>query len=312
MHTEGIEIVPDLPPLSGSTLLTAWTFDVPAVLVALALGVGYVAAARRQEWAAGRTTAFLAGLATLILVTCSFLGVYDTTLFWVRATQNTVLLMVTPLLLALGAPVTLLMRTAPPKLAAWLRTHGRGRFAQFITFPLCVTVVLIAPFLLIYLTPLYELSLDSAVVGGLVRVALVLAGFLYFYSRVQLDPTPRNGSHLVSVWISFTEVVFDGALGLVLWLGPLLAPAHYDAVHRDWGPDRRTDQIIGAGVLWIGGDVAGLPFVGALFIRWARDDEKRAKRLDRKLDEEAAAGEAPAKGLWWENDPELAERFRRS
>ncbi|MGW7536823.1 cytochrome c oxidase assembly protein [Amycolatopsis sp. NPDC054798] len=312
MHTEPIEIVPDLPPLSGSTLLTAWTFDVPAVLVALALGVGYVAAARRQEWAAARTTAFLAGLATLLLATCSFLGAYDTTLFWVRATQNTVLLMVTPLLLALGAPVTLLMRTAPPRLAAWLRTHGRGRFAQFITFPLCVTVVLIAPFLLIYLTPLYELSLDSAVVGGLVRVALVLAGFLYFYSRVQLDPTPRNGSHLVSVWISFTEVVFDGALGLVLWLGPLLAPAHYDAVHRDWGPDRRTDQIIGAGVLWIGGDVAGLPFVGALFIRWARDDEKRAKRLDRKLDEEAAAGEAPAKGLWWENDPELAERFRRS
>ncbi|WP_370940169.1 cytochrome c oxidase assembly protein [Amycolatopsis sp. cg13] len=312
MHTERIESVPDLPPLSGSTLFTAWTLDVPAVVVALALGVGYVVAARRQEWSAGRTTAFLSGLATLILVTCSFLGVYDTTLFWVRATQNTVLLMVTPLLLALGAPVTLLMRTVPPRVAAWLRTHGRGRFAQFITFPLCVTVVLIAPFLLIYLTPLYELSLDSAVVGGLVRVALVLAGFLYFYSRVQLDPTPRNGSHLVSVWISFTEVVFDGALGLVLWLGPLLAPAHYDAVHRDWGPDRRTDQIIGAGVLWIGGDVAGLPFVGALFIRWARDDEKRAKRLDRKLDEEAAAGEAPAKGLWWENDPELAERFRRS
>ncbi|WP_406641250.1 cytochrome c oxidase assembly protein [Amycolatopsis sp. WGS_07] len=312
MHTERIEIVPDLPPLSGSTLFTAWTLDVPAVLVALALGVGYVAAARRQEWAAARTTAFLAGLATLVLVTCSFLGVYDTTLFWVRATQNTVLLMVTPLLLALGAPVTLLMRTASPRLAAWLRTHGRGPFAQFITFPLSVTVVLIAPFLIIYLTPLYELSLDSAVVGGFVRVALVLAGFLCFYSRVQLDPTPRDGSHLVSVWISFAEVVFDGALGLVLWLGPLLAPAHYDAVHRDWGPDRRTDQIIGAGVLWIGGDVAGLPFVGALFIRWARDDEKRAKRLDRKLDEEAAAGEAPAKGLWWENDPELAERFRRS
>jgi cytochrome c oxidase assembly factor CtaG len=219
---------------------------------------------------------------------------------------------VTPLLLALGAPVTLLMRTASPGFAAWLRKYGRSSFCRFITFPLAVTVVLIAPFLLIYLTPLYELTLDSAVVGGLVRVALVLAGFLYFYSRVQLDPTPREGSHLVSMWISLTEVVFDGALGLVLWLGPLAASAHYDAVHRDWGPDQRTDQIVGAGVLWIGGDVAGLPFVGALFIRWARDDEKRAKRLDRKLDEEAEAGEAPAKGLWWENDPQLTQRFRRS
>lgn len=278
----------------------------------LLLAVAYLSAARRQpSWSPGRTIAFLAGLATIVLVTCSFLAVYDTTLFWVRATQNTVLLMVTPLLLALGAPVTLLMRTASPGLGAVLRRYGRSGFARFLTFPPSVTVVLIAPFLLIYLTPLYELSLDSAIVGGLVRLLLVLAGFLYFYSRVQLDPTPRGGSHLVSVWISFTEVVFDGALGLVLWLGPLLAPAHYATAHPGWGPDPRTDQIVGAGVLWIGGDVAGLPFVGALFIRWARDDEKRAKQLDKRLDDEEESGEAPSSGLWWERDPELAQRFRR-
>jgi cytochrome c oxidase assembly factor CtaG len=301
-----------VPPLSGATLFTAWTIDIPAVAVVLLLGAGYLFAARRQPgWSPGRTTAFLSGLATIVLVTCSFLGVYDTTLFWVRATQNTVLLMVTPLLLALGAPVTLLMRTASPGLAAVLRRYGRSGFARFITFPLSVTVVLIAPFLLIYLTPLYELTLDSPVVAGLVRLALALAGFLYFYSRVQLDPTPRGGSHLVSVWISFTEVVFDGALGLVLWLGPVLAPAHYAVAHPGWGPDPRTDQIVGAGVLWIGGDLAGLPFVGALFIRWARDDEKRAKQLDKRLDDEEETGEAPSSGLWWENDPELAQRFRR-
>ncbi|SEP54406.1 cytochrome c oxidase assembly protein [Amycolatopsis saalfeldensis] len=301
-----------MPPLSGATLFTAWTIDLPAVAVVLVLAAGYLSAVRRQPvWSPGRTTAFLSGLATILLVTCSFLGVYDTTLFWVRATQNTVLLMVTPLLLALGAPVTLLMRTASPGLAAGLRRYGRSGFARFITFPLSVTVVLIAPFLLIYLTPLYELTLDSPVVGGLVRLALALAGFLYFYSRVQLDPTPRGGSHLVSVWISFTEVVFDGALGLVLWLGPVLAPAHYAAAHPGWGPDPRTDQIVGAGVLWIGGDLAGLPFVGALFIRWARDDEKRAKQLDKRLDDEEESGKTPSSGLWWENDPELAQRFRR-
>ncbi|MDT8909313.1 cytochrome c oxidase assembly protein [Amycolatopsis sp. PS_44_ISF1] len=298
--------------MRGATIFTAWTTDLPAVVVVLLLAVAYVSAARRQpSWSPGRTGAFLAGLVTIVLVTCSFLGVYDTTLFWVRATQNTVLLMVTPLLLALGAPITLLMRSASPGLAASLRRYGRSGFARFVTFPLSVTVVLIAPFLLIYLTPLYELSLDSPVVGGLVRLLLVLAGFLYFYSRVQLDPTPRGGSHLVSVWISFTEVVFDGALGLVLWLGPLLAPAHYANAHPGWGPDPRTDQIIGAGVLWIGGDVAGLPFVGALFIRWSRDDEKRAKQLDQRLDDEENSGEAPSGGLWWENDPELAARFRR-
>ncbi|MFD9895856.1 cytochrome c oxidase assembly protein [Amycolatopsis sp. NPDC059027] len=292
--------------------MTAWTLDVPAVLVVLVLAVLYLRAVRRQSaWPPGRTAAFLAGLATIVFVTCSFLAVYDTTLFWVRAVQNIVLLMVTPLLLALGAPITLLLRAAPAPIVAGLSRFGRGRFARALTFPLVVTAMLAAPPLLIYLTPLYELTLDSSIVDALVRLLLVLAGFGYFWTRIQLDPTPRDDSHLVSVWISLAEVILDGALGLVLWLGPLLAPAHYDALHRTWGPEPRTDQIIGAGVLWIGGDLAGLPFVGALIVRWARDDERRAREVDARLDEEAATGEAPSSGLWWENDPALAERFRR-
>ncbi|WP_284750035.1 cytochrome c oxidase assembly protein [Amycolatopsis sp. RTGN1] len=283
------------------------TFDAPAVLAVLVLGTLYVRAARRRDWPPGRTAAFLAGLATIVLVTCSPLAVYDTTFFWVRAVQTTTLLMVTPLLLALGSPIRLLLDTRP---APWLRRHGRGKAARALTFPPVVTLTLVVPVLVLYLTPLYDLTLRSPVADGLVRLALVLAGFTYFWTRLGLDPTPRRDPHLVSVWIAFTEVIFDGALGLVLWLGPLLAPAHYAAAHPGRGPDPRTDQIIGAGVLWIGGDVAGLPFVVALFVRWARDDERRAKQIDVQLDEEAASGAASTSGLWWENDPALAERFK--
>ncbi|MEV6441869.1 cytochrome c oxidase assembly protein [Amycolatopsis sp. NPDC051716] len=279
------------------------TFDAPAVLGVLAAGTLYVRAARRRRgWPPGRTTAFLTGLATILVVTCSPLAVYDTTFFWVRAVQTVTLLMITPLLLALGAPIRLLLDTVE---APWLRRHGRGPLARALTFPPVVTVVLIAPVLVLYLTPLYDLTLRSPLADGLVRLVLVGAGFTYFWTRLALDPTPREDPHLVSVWIAFAEVIFDGALGLVLWLGPLLAPAHYAAAHPGWGPGPRTDQVIGAGVLWIGGDVAGLPFVVALFVRWARDDERRAKQLDVQLDE------APPTGLWWENDPALAERFKR-
>jgi cytochrome c oxidase assembly factor CtaG len=284
------------------------TFDAPAVLAVLVLGTLYVRAAHRRDWPPGRTAAFLAGLVTIVLVTCSPLAVYDTTFFWVRAVQTTTLLMITPLLLALGSPIRLLLDTVP---ARWLREHGRGKAARALTFPPVVTLTLVVPVLVLYLTPLYDLTLRSTLADGLVRLALVLAGFVYFWTRLGLDPTPRRDPHLVSVWIAFTEVIFDGALGLVLWLGPLLAPAHYAAAHPGRGPDPRTDQIIGAGVLWIGGDVAGLPFVVALFVRWARDDERRAKQIDVQLDEEAASGAASTSGLWWEKDPALEERFKR-
>jgi len=45
----------------------------------------------------------------------------------------------------------------------------------------------------------------------------------------------------------------------------------------------------------------------------ARDEKAHAVRVDAELDAtEAAETEAAApSGLWWENDPELRERFRR-
>jgi hypothetical protein len=50
--------------------------------------------------------------------------------------------------------------------------------------------------------------------------------------------------------------------------------------------------------------------------RMAKDDAREAEEIDQELDqrevEQAAEAEpgAPAR-LWWEDDPQLAERFRR-
>lgn len=292
-------------PLTWARLFEAWTIDVPAIVFVFLLGAGYLLAARRvPDWPRGRTVAFLSGLATILLLTCSFLGVYDGALFWVRAVQVVVLLMVTPLLLALGAPLTLILATAP--FADRLRRLGRGVVARTLTFPLVITVLLIVPPFVLYLTPLYEYTLRYPAVDDLVRLGLLCCGFVYFWTRLRVDPTPREDHHLVSFGVSFAEVIVDAALGLVLWLGPLRAAGYYHALARTWGPDLRTDQIIGAGILWIGGDLAGLPFVGALFARWMRHDDRQAEQIDRELDEQPETS-----GLWWENDPQLAERFRR-
>ncbi|TCO60451.1 cytochrome c oxidase assembly protein [Actinocrispum wychmicini] len=297
-----------LQPLTIERMFLSWTLDVPVLLVVALLGFGYVWAARRTgEWRRSRTVYFCAGLATVLMVTVSFVGVYADSLFWVRAVQTVVLLMITPLLLVMGAPLTLLLATVPERTADRLRKAGRSVTARVLTFPLVVTVVLVAPTFVLYFTPLYEASLRNGFVDDLVHVGLVGAGFVYFWTRLGVDPTPRSDSYLVSLWISLTEVIADGALGLVVWLGPLIASGYYQA--RTWGPDIRLDQIIGAGVLWIGGDLAGLMFVGALVVRWRRDDERKAEQIDRELDEQERVVAKP--GLWWENDPQLAERFRR-
>jgi len=321
---------PGPPPLTWERLLTSWTFNPGALAVVAALGVAYWLGVRRLSragvaWPTGRPWWFLFGVTSILLVTVTFVGVYANTLFWDRAVRNIVLLMITPMFLALGAPLTLLREVLPAP-----ATQVAGRIlhngaARILTFPAVVTIALIAPLFMLYLTPLYEATLRSAVVGASVDVGLVTAGFLYFWTRFRIDPTPRTDPYLLTVAISVAEVIFDGVLGLTLWLGPLIAPHYYLELHRAWGPDLRTDQIIGAGVLWIGGDLAGFPFLAAVVTRMMREDQRDAVAIDAELDTlealdaslgppETSPETSPAKTqprLWWEDHPELAQRFRR-
>lgn len=316
---------PHLPPLDLTRVLTAWTSDVPTIVVVVALVSGYVAAVRSyrsrtgSRWPRSRNVAFGAGVGLITLLGVSFLGTYADTLFWVRAAEVISLLMVIPLCLALSSPVALAMATLPPAGQDLLRRAQASRTARILTFPATASLLLVATPWALYFTGWYPTVLTNGLVDHLSRLALLLVGFLYFYSRLQLDPVPHKYPHMISVVITFVEVIFDAALGLVLWLNPhIVAEAYYQGVGRTWGPSLRDDQIIGAGVLWLVGDLAGLPFLGALMKRMSHDDAIEAAEIDRRLDEEEAALPDPGTGeparprLWWEDDPVLSERFRRT
>jgi cytochrome c oxidase assembly factor CtaG len=318
---------PHLPPLDLTTVFSSWTADLPTIAFVVVVGAGYVAAVHAYPkrsgavWPKSRNVAFGAALGLIALMGCSFFGVYADTLFWVRAAEVITLLMVVPLCLALSSPLALALATLPPRGEAGLRSALATRFARALTFPATASLLLVATPWVLYFTGWYPTVLANSVVDHATRLALLVVGFLYFYSRLQLDPVPHKYPHLISVVITFVEVIFDAALGLVLWLSPhLVAEAWYHGVARDWGPTLRDDQIVGAGVLWLVGDLAGLPFLAALMKRMAHDDAAEAEEIDRELDEQDAlaaalppdpeTGEPTKARLWWEDDPQLADRFR--
>ena len=307
--------VAGLPPLTPLTALTAWRLQ-PGVLTAVtALGGGYGAALRRRRapWPRRRTVSFLAGVGAIALVGLSFVGVYDDTLFWTRALQNLVLVMIAPMLLALGAPVRLAADLLPPGPRATGSRLLHARAVRLLTFPLLMTLLLVVPLLALYLTPLYALTLDSGVVSGVAGTVLAGTAFVYFWTRFRIDPTPRADPYPVTMWLTVVEMIGDAALGVVLWFGPLVAAGHYLALDRVWGPAPQLDQQIGAVVLSLGGDLVGLPFLGIIFSYMAAEDGRRAAVVDAALDAADAQARADdaAPRLWWEDDPQIAERFRR-
>jgi cytochrome c oxidase assembly factor CtaG len=309
------------PELTVARAFTSWTLDLPAFIVLLAAAVLYLAgmwrARRSGGWPAGRAVLFLGcGLGLAALAIMGFPGVYYGVLFYARAVQTILLLMAVPLFLALGRPLTLLAATAP-RAGERMQAVVGSRAARALTFPaVTALVLLVVPFLL-YFTVWYEAGFHSSLVRELTYLALLAPGWVFFWTLLRVDPVPRAYPYLVALWVTGTEVVADALLGLAIIADQhLIAGDYYRAVGRPWGPSLRTDQVLGGGVLWLLGDLIGLPFLAAALIAMIREDESDAKVVDAELDAREAAraqaGPEPAETgrPWWESDPRFAGRFR--
>jgi cytochrome c oxidase assembly factor CtaG len=326
------------PELTVARAFSEWVLDPWALAFVLVLAVAYLAGVRRvrragQRWPVGRVIAFC-GLGTgfAVIATMSFVGVYQPVLFYARATQTVLMLLVVPLFLAMGRPITLAIATLPgagPRIERAIRS----RTARLATFPAITTMVLVVTPFLLYFTAWYAAGFQSTLVREVTYLALMTPGFVFFWTLLRVDPVPKAYPYVVSLWISAAEVIGDAILGLAIIADPnLIAAAHYHLVARPWGPTLATDQILGGGTIWVLGDIVGLPFLVAQLIQMIREDESDAKVIDAELDAadaalvatSAAAGrpapgdpadagpghQDPARRPWWEADPRFAERFQ--
>lgn len=315
------------PELTFARAFTSWRLDPWTLAAAVLLGAAYVVGARRarrqgMSWPAGRTVTFCGlGLGFAVIATMSSIGVYQPILFYMRSVQTILLLLLVPLFLALGRPLSLFVATVP-RFGPRLESAIRSRAARVITFPLITTFVLVLTPFLVYFTPWYAAGFRSGLVAQLTHVALLVPGFVFFWTLLRVDPVPRAYPYVVALWITAAEVIGDAVLGLAVIADTnLIAGPYYHALARPWGPSLATSQVIGGGVLWILGDVVGLPFLAAQLIQMIREDEAEAKVVDAELDAAAAVQPAGAAAQtesvqtatqppWWETDRRFADRFR--
>ena len=223
----------------------------------------------------------------------SSFGTYSGVLFYMRAFQTILLLLLAPLFLVLGRPLTLAI-TVFPAAGQRIERAIRSRPARWLTFPAITTLALVAVPFVMYFTTWYTAAFHSVPVRELTHLALLLPGFVFFWTLLRVDPVPRVYSYGVSLWIMAAEVIGDAFLGLaVLADTSLIGAGYYHALARPWGPSLQTDQILGGGTLWIFGNLVGLPFLVAQLILFIREDEAEAAVIDAELDARDAARAAP-------------------
>ncbi len=279
------------PPLTPIRLLTAWTWEWAMGLgIAVAAGLyiaGLVVLHRRGDrWPVARSLSFLVGgLGSIAVATLSVLGTYDTVLLSVHMVQHMILMMVSPMFLALGAPVTLALRTLPTRPRALLLAILHSRLARVLTFaPLALALFIATPFALYY-SPFYELSLRSGFWHAFLHLHFIIIGSLLMWPLMGIDPVPGRISYPLRLLMMFLMLPFHAFLGIsIMSSTQLIAEDWYLAFNRTWPPSPLGDQYLAGGIMWGSGDAIALVMLIALFVQWFAYSQREARREDRRLD----------------------------
>ena len=171
------------PPTLGR-LAFDWRFNLLLGSAALALAVVYLLGVRRlvrrgDSWPVGRTVAWVAGCAGLLVATSSGLGRYGPAMFSVHMAQHMVLGMLVPILLVLGAPATLALRALPaagryrpPGPREWLLAALHSPPARWLTHPLVTLPLFVGSYYTLYFSGLFPAALPEHWAHLLMNAAL--------------------------------------------------------------------------------------------------------------------------------------------
>ena len=237
-------------------------------------------------------------------------------MFSMHMAAHMLLSMLTPILLVLGAPVTLALRALPA--AGKRRTAGPAgmaagrtafsRVSQFLTNPFVATVLFVAGFYGLYFGGIFDAAVGNHAAHVAMNLHFLLTGYLFYWVVIGVDPTPRPIPPLGKLGMVFASLPLHAFFGVVLMsTKSVLGESFYKSLQLYWHTDLLGDQRLGGGIAWAAGEVPLVVVMIALLVQWTRSDRRTAKRLDRAADRDDDADLAAYNAML----AELAKRDAR-
>jgi cytochrome c oxidase assembly factor CtaG len=224
-----------------------------------------------------------------LMATASGFGVYDDTLLSVHMAQHMILAMLVPLAMALGAPITLALRTLPRRPRRWLLACLHSRVAKVLSFaPLTFALFVLTPWAL-YFSGWYPATLHHDYLHEMTHLHMVVVGCLFFWPLMGIDPLPGRISYPARMLLTVLTLPFHAFMGVTIMaqdrlIGGRWYPELHEGPMGSWLPKPHADQVLAGGILWSSGDAIGILFFAVLFVQWVRSSMAEAKREDRRLD----------------------------
>ena len=278
-------------------LATFWRLDtflgVAAVVLASAYAVGVVRLDRRGDrWPAGRTVSWLAGCGALLLTTSSGVRSYGSAMFSMHMVEHMMLNMFVPVLLVLGAPVTLTLRVlpstapgAPPGPREWIVRVVHSPFTTFLSNPITAFVLFVGSLYVVYFTPLFDTLVRYHWGHEFMAVHFLITGYLFYWGIIGVDPGPRRLPFLGRLALLFAVMPFHAFFGIAMMtMESTVGGNFYRGLALPWVANINDDQHLGGAIAWGASEVPLVMVVVALVTQWARQDRRDAVRSDRHTD----------------------------
>ena len=288
-------------------LSTLWRFDtflgVAAVLLAGLYVFGVLRLRRRDvHWPLGRTVAWVAGCSALLLATGSGVRSYGSAMFSVHMVEHMTLNMFAPVLLVLGAPVTLALRVLPasapgqpPGPREWIVRFVHSRITAFLSNPITAFVLFVGSLYAVYFTPFFDTLVRYHWGHEFMAVHFLITGYLFYWGIIGVDPGPRRLPYIGRLALLFAVMPFHAFFGIAMMtMTSTVGGNFYRSLALPWVGSINEDQHLGGAIAWGASEVPLVVVVIALVTQWARQDRRDAVRSDRHSESSYADDEMVA------------------
>ncbi|NEW76704.1 cytochrome c oxidase assembly protein [Streptomyces rhizosphaericus] len=294
MDHGGHGMMMDLPPftLSRGLEFGGDPFFLVGCVLALGLYGWGVARLRRRgdAWPVGRLVSFVLGVLTIAVAMCTKLNDYGMVMFSVHMVQHMIISMVSPILLLLGAPVTLTLRALP---AAGRGRKGprellvallHSRYMRIITHPAFTIPLFIASLYALYFTPLFDFLMASKAGHIAMMVHFLAVGLVFFWPIMGVDPGPHRPGYVMRMLELFSGMPFHAFFGIALMMASEPMVGAYKHPPASLGVDALSDQTWAGGIAWAFSEIPSVIVLVALVYQWYKSEQRQARRIDRTAD----------------------------
>ncbi|WNE94824.1 cytochrome c oxidase assembly protein [Streptomyces luomodiensis] len=284
----------DLPPFTLARGLEFGGDPFFLVGCVLALGLyGWGAARlwrRGDAWPVGRLVSFAIGVVTIAIAMCTKLNDYGMVMFSVHMVQHMIISMVSPILLLLGAPVTLTLRALPaagrgrkgPRELLVMLLHSR--YVRIISHPAFTIPLFIASLYALYFTPLFDFLMESKAGHIAMMVHFLAVGLVFFWPIMGVDPGPHRPGYVMRMLELFAGMPFHAFFGIALMMASEPMVGVYEHPPASLGIDALSDQTWAGGIAWAFSEIPSVIVLVALVHQWYKSEQRQARRIDRTAD----------------------------